>query len=102
MRPRTIWKYPIPCLDCFELEIPSGGIFLSVQEQMGTPTAWFYVNPSMLTEKRRFHLIGTGHDIPEIIQEKRVVGGVELESYLGTVQLSPGHLVYHLFEEKNP
>lgn len=102
MSSRTIWKYPIPCLDCFELEIPGGGVFLSVQEQMGTPTAWFFVDPNMPKEKRRFYLIGTGQEVPEFLHEWRDLrnGGIKLDSYLGTVLLSSGQFVFHLFEWK--
>jgi hypothetical protein len=54
------------------------------------PCLWVFVDPFMGREPRTFWVVGTGHPLP-----------LELASmtYIGTVQLMSGALVFHVFEE---
>lgn len=91
-----IWKFQITSNpnhpenlpDTFELELPIGARLLSFQLQHGVPTLWVLLNPDNKIERRRFHLIGTGHPVP----------AVHL-FFIGTIQLLGGDMVKHLFEE---
>lgn len=83
---RTVYKYAIPSMDVFTIDLPMGAKLLSVQAQRGVPHLWALVDPDLPVEHRHFRLAGTGHGI---------VGGVE---FVGTVQLYEGALVLHLFE----
>jgi hypothetical protein len=90
---KTIWKYEIPMLDYFELEIPAGAKILSVQVQgtddlllLGKVFIWALVDPDALRTKRLFRLARTGHQI------------MDDGNFIGTFQLYNGKLVYHLFD----
>lgn len=90
----TIWKFEIPIMDNFTLELPDGARFLDVQTQsigivvfsVEKPQAWFLLNPEAKKVTRHFVLVGTGH--PVLMPEKL--------TYLGTFQIRS--LVFHLFE----
>lgn len=86
---RTIYKYRIVPDDAHTLRLPIGAEFLSIQEQHGSPQAWFLIDPDeKVSVKRFFRVYGTGHDMPD-----------DPGKYLGTFQLHGGSLVFHLFEE---
>lgn len=85
---QRIYKYEIPQLEKFPLELPSGATFLSLQVQRGTPQAWFLCDPEAEKEQRRFVIVGTGHPVPEN----------ERLNYVGTFQIYDGDLVLHVFE----
>lgn len=85
----TIWKFNVPTVDCFSLEMPVGARILSVQAQRGAPQMWILVDPDAQYEIVWFRVLGTGHELPE---------GVGLE-YVGTWQAGGGELVWHLFRE---
>lgn len=42
---KVIWKFTVPSEDSFTLMLPPGAEFLAVQDQCGTPQAWFAVDP---------------------------------------------------------
>jgi hypothetical protein len=86
----TIWKFPVPIEDCFELSMPAGARLLSVQCQHGEPQLWALVEPDAPGECRRFYVAGTGH----------LRGDLDGATYVGTFQSSDGFLVFHLFEGK--
>ncbi|MCK4780061.1 MAG: hypothetical protein KAT57_07735 [Candidatus Lokiarchaeota archaeon] len=86
--PQKIWKYPINTQDVnFVLEIPEGAKPLYFEVQRGIPTLWVLVSPEHKFEKRYFRIVGTGDTIEE-----------ENLSYIGTIQLADGDLIFHLFE----
>ena len=62
---RTTWKYSIPVLDRFELELPKGSRFLHVAPQGGLGQMWFEI-PDTAAErvKRGFFVHGTGGWLP--------------------------------------
>jgi len=85
----TVYKYQVPIVDNFELELPVGAKILSFMEQRGAPCVWVLIDPDMHHEVRRFRLAGTGHPITIDPDELRFVGSVLLRG---------GDLVFHLFE----
>ena len=88
----TIWKYPVPVEDHFELSLPIGARPLAVQVQHGNPQMWILLDKDkdeVLYIKRRFRIAGTGH----LIQES-----AESLHYIDTFQLLGGNLIFHVFE----
>lgn len=84
---RTIWKYPLPVIDRFDLPLPTGATSLTVQMQRGEPCLWALVNPHAPTTIRQFVICGTGNSVP-----------FDAGNYIGTFQMEGGALVFHLFE----
>ena len=86
----TVWKYPVPVEDEFELAIPVPARPLTVQIQDGMPYLWALVDPdpNRLLARRRFRLAGTGHPIEEQNDELQ---------YIGTFQMHGDALVFHVF-----
>jgi hypothetical protein len=82
---QTIWKYTL--LPDQTLEMPAGAQVLTVREQGATIALWAKVDTLAPTEKRRFVVFGTGHEMP----------GLALV-YIGTAMLQGGALVLHAFE----
>lgn len=82
-----IYKYNIPVVDFFELELPIGAKILCVQTQNEMPCIWAMVDPSAAKHPRRFSVIGTGHEIE-----------FTTTLYIGTFQMMNGSFVGHLFE----
>ncbi|MCK4500422.1 hypothetical protein KAU11_07985 [Candidatus Babeliales bacterium] len=89
---KTVWKYTVPMLDVFSLDLPQGAKILTIQEQHGNPQIWVLVNyPVDLLETRKFRLVGTGQTI-------EVDNGLE---YIGTFQSIGGDFIGHLFEMRD-
>lgn len=89
---RTIYKYPIPIIDDFTLDLPGGARILDVQIQDGKPCIWAIVDTELPPIRRWFRLAGTGHPLDKV----HLI-------HVGTFQLKGGALVFHLFEvEPNP
>ena len=84
----TIWKFPVPQVDSFMLELPRRARFLAMQVQHEKPQMWFLLNPEEEKIRRRFVISGTGHPVPES----------QMLTHLATFQLLGGELVVHLFE----
>jgi hypothetical protein len=82
---KTIWKYPIPMEDQFDLHVPEGGKLLAIQIQGVNPVMWFEVEQTHNPTERSFHIVGTGHHVPDDV------------IYCGTFQL--GLFVWHIYEE---
>ena len=90
----TIWKFPVPVQDSFDISMSPDAEVLSVQVQHGTPYLWVRtpaeaIKPDYLTWSRRFYLHGTGHTV------NKGAG-----RFIGTFQMHGGSLVFHLFESK--
>lgn len=88
MSHHAVWKFPVPLVDGFTLDMPSGAKLLAVQTQNGGAWLWALVDPAQPKEVHQFHLRGTGHPI----QDPSWV-------YVATFQMRNGNLVFHLFEE---
>lgn len=90
-----VWKYEWPATDRGPVqeavfEMPLAAHVLTVQMQRGRIVMWAAVYPDLKREKRKFNLVGTGHEAPLLAN----IGG-----YVGTVQMFDGDLVLHIFEE---
>ena len=79
----NIWKYEVPIQSEVQIAMQHGAVPLFFGLQGDIPTLWAKVDPTVHKCKRKFRVVGTGHDIPE---------GV----YVGTVQVPP--FVWHLFD----
>jgi hypothetical protein len=85
----TIWKFRIPILDDFEIEMPRDAEFLMVGAQDLGAYLWARVVPERDKEVRKFKLRGTGHL-------------VDLDcEHVGSFLIRGGALVYHLFEDND-
>lgn len=84
-----VYKYEVPFVDKFTLDLPMGAQCLSFQEQHGKATLWALVDPTAALIGRHFRLAGTGHQIEHDGRDLR---------FIGTAQFHGGALVFHLFE----
>lgn len=89
--PMRVYKYKVEKHKP-DVEMPKGAQILCIDYQDGAPTMWAMVDRDADTETRRFHVIGTGWDVPE--------GGVyrgtcfEREATTGF----PNGFVWHIWE----
>lgn len=81
----TVYKYELQPVTT-EVELTVGAQTLCVQLQKGRPCVWVKLDPNAPKIVRRFHIVGTGHTLPESC------------CYVGTFQLEGGALVFHVFE----
>ncbi len=81
-----IWKYPLPIADYFELEMPRGAHYLSVQVQHEQPMLWALVDEHEPKQKHPFSIHGTGHQVDDAPDQ-----------YVGTFQTMRGEFIWHLF-----
>lgn len=86
---RTIHKFEIK-IGSFCLSLEKEAKVLTVATQNGRPYMWVLRDTEKECIERRFHLFGTGDQIPKEL---------ELE-FLGTFLLDEDMFVFHLFEEK--
>ena len=84
---KTIWKYEVRIDGVFKLTMPKGAEIIAFQTLHGAPTIWAIVNTEEELTERVFSIRGTGHPF---------VG--KSGKYLGTIQVSGGSLIWHLFE----
>ena len=82
----TIWKQTLKPKSAQEVMMPRGARILSAQAQDNLPTIWFQCDPDEPMEWRNIHIVGTDHEPPANAK------------FIGTVQLSGGSLVVHIFE----
>lgn len=84
--PQTVWKFPLGRLSSrVEVDMPTGAKVIEVAEQHGMFTLWAVAVRGSMSQRRVFHIVGTGHDIP-----------ADAHTYLGTVHT--GGFVFHVFE----
>ena len=86
---KQVWKYHLRP-DSLVKEIPVGGIVRYVNEQFNQICVWVEVDPNRPQEKRFFEIYGTGHKIHEDMSINR--------TYLGSVKLHSGSLIFHVYE----
>jgi hypothetical protein len=94
MSEHVIWKYDIPIVDEFTLDLPEGSSVLTFQMQRGNPCIWIVFPDNgepLVLEKRTFCVIGTGNKF----DDNKDSGGM---FYIGTIQ-EAGFLVWHLWEK---
>lgn len=88
---KTIYKYPLPCMDTFFADLPKGAEILTVQVQNGTAAFWAICDLLAEKEFRKFEVVGTGHELRDLNRSAD-------RKYIGTFQLYGGGFVGHLFE----
>jgi hypothetical protein len=88
---KVIWKFPLKLTSVQDIEIPHGGILLSVQTQNETPYLWVFIyNTEAEKEVIRLRTIGTGNPIIDDDFDPR--------DFIGTYQLNGGSVVQHVFQ----
>lgn len=86
---KAVYKYPLEITDEQVVNMPLNAKILCVQIQRSVPCLWVEVNTEETEfEERKIYIHGTGHEYEEE------------GSYIGTIQLYDGRLVFHVFEEK--
>jgi len=83
----TVYKYVLPVMDVCTVMIPRGAEFLTVGEQRGDVCLWAKVDTEKDVEEMTFRIAGTGHALAN-----------GKFSYIGTVMMCEGTLVFHVFE----
>ena len=84
---KAIWKYELQIVARQAIDMPPGARVLHVDNQRGSLCLWAFVTPGPETERRIFHVIGTGHPIED----------TEGIKHVGSVVIDP--FVWHAFEE---
>lgn len=88
--PTTVHRYSLELVDEQKITMPAGAEILYVARREGTIddfALWAKVDTDQPPADRRFRVAGTGH----------LLDGPDL-TYLGSVQLARGQLVFHVFE----
>ncbi len=83
---KTIWKFILQ--PKIRIEVPCGAKILSVACQCDQICMWALVDPEAEKELRLFAVYGTGHKVPD-----------NPGTFIGTVLMHGGSLVFHVFEE---
>lgn len=91
---KTIWKFLIgPKIT--KIMMPYGAKVLTVAIQYGDVCIWAEVDSTVPLTERTFAAIGTGFNFASL----DLPMNAEM-SYIGTVQMSGGSLIWHIYEAK--
>lgn len=84
----SVFKYPVAWGDLVRIDMPESAQILSAQTQgpYESLAIWALVDPNAPLIARTFRIAGTGHPIEEAV------------TFIDTVQLQDGSLVFHVFE----
>jgi hypothetical protein len=82
-----IYKYELEITDAQRVRLPKGSTILSVQDQGGTLCLWALCDITQEDSTRYVYIVGTGNS----------AGVSEHSTYVGTVQMMGGRLVWHVF-----
>lgn len=85
--PKTIWKYELDVTDHVQIDLPVTAEPLYLAMQYDRVCLWALVDPDASVSTRHFRFFGTGQEIDD-----------SDPSYIGTVMMAGGGLVFHLFE----
>lgn len=90
----VIWKYELQIKDAYIQEVPEGAKPLSMVVQRGKPVIYFLVPCQAAKARDRWYIsvISTGNDITSLTGD---------ETFLGTLQLYDGDLMFHVFVSFN-
>lgn len=88
MKKNVVYKYALPQLTSFALELPAGAEIVACGWQEGA-VMWALVDPDADTEVVRFRMLGTGWEYDRELQLR----------HIGTLQ-TPQGFVWHYFLEK--
>lgn len=84
----TIWKFPLEMKDEQVIQVPPMHRLLCVQFQQEQLCLWVEVNELQTARSDvTIAIVGTGHEIPNGFKH----------SYIGTVQMYGGTLVWHIY-----
>jgi hypothetical protein len=70
----TIFKYQMPVLESFTMELPAYAQIIRVADEGGMFWMWAVVNTEHRTEKRQFRAFKTGGQMPDDISNLRYIG----------------------------
>jgi hypothetical protein len=84
---KTVYKYDIPVVDRFQLELPTGAELLCVRVQGEKACLWACVESTRDAQTRTFIVRGTGQPIEE-----------KGAAYVGSFFPGDGMYVFHVFE----
>ena len=85
---QTIWKYPLKLAGEQVVTTPIGARALCVQMQGDSLCLWVLCDPTAgVNVDRTIRIIGTGHPIE-----------IDPGSYIGTIQIDGGALIFHVFD----
>jgi hypothetical protein len=85
---QQIWKFPLQLIDTQIISMPYAAKILCVQIQNGVPCLWALCNTNDGVADVTIDIFGTGHSIMDLFTR----------TYIGTVQMGGGMLVWHVFE----
>lgn len=88
---KQVWKFPVATMDT-EIVVPRGAKILHLEVQHGDPCFWALVDPAAKPLERKVITYGTGHDVPADIDKTH--------DFIGTILVSGGALVWHLWISK--
>jgi hypothetical protein len=88
---KTIWKYKLPVLDEFHVDIPAGARILTAQVQHNELNLWALVDTEATVIPYNFAILGTGNPIDDSIN-------LLCYRFVNTFQLYEGGFVGHLFQ----
>lgn len=86
---KTIWKFELKVDGRQEIDLPEGAQIMSVQEQHGSLCLWAMCEHGAIPKRRTIRIYGTGH----------AVSDADRLTFIGTVQMRGGVLVWHVFEQ---
>lgn len=89
---KQIRKFKLPIIRTSYLPIPDGAKILTVRAQPHDPLhvfLWAEIDPEATKRARKFHVVGTGQEFDP-----------SPYTYIGTVEIAGGVLVWHVYEEK--
>ena len=69
---RVIFKYHMPVLEQFTMDLPAGAEIIRMQDQGGMFWLWAVVNTDAPMEKRHFRAFKTGASMPTDVELKYV------------------------------
>ena len=84
----AVWKFPVEAFDIAEVRMPQGAKILTAQVQNGGLQVWAQCDPEAPLVTRYIGVAGTGHPRDDLNDA----------TYIGTVQLFTGQLVFHVFD----
>lgn len=84
---KKILKYPLQITDDQTVVMPEGAQILTVAIQHGKVTLWALCPETRKVQPRKIEIFGTGNPIPN-----------GTRTYIGTVLMDGGQLVWHVFE----
>lgn len=81
---RTIYKYPIPFLEDFTIDLPKGAEVIRVDNVDGHLFIWAVVDTEAPMEPRQFHGRKTGSETPAVPENVRYIGcaGIHIQMEL--------------------